>query len=239
MVDPATGGKETTEAEGKVAAATQEAVNLDAWRTQVVSLEQQSREAYGKAVLILSGGALGLSLVVVKDYLRLRGGGGSGLMALALLCWALSVVFVLFSSISSRKVLRSAMGRVANGAPYSYSEELSERVASRLGVGSGLLFLAGVAFFAAYVAIEPAGGVKQQAASTASEEIARVLSVYDTIREVCPECSTDEAHKVLQVCESSYVVPDTLHEACPNCTEKGILQLSRRCMEKWNSSHTR
>ena len=240
MVDPTIiGDQEITDAEVKLEADTDEAANLEAWRARLVSLEQKSQEAYGKAVLILSGGALGLSLVVVKDYLRLRGVGGSGLMALALLCWALSVLSVLLSSISSRKVLRSAIWRVANGAPYSHSEELSERVASRLGVGSGLLFLVGVAFFAAYVAIEPAAGLKQQPVSTSPEEITRVLSVYDTIREVCPDCSTVEAHKVFQVCESSYVVPDTLHEACPNCTEKGILQLSRRCMEKWNSSRAK
>ena len=53
-----------------------------AYRAQLVALEQKFQEAYDKAVLILSGGALGLSLVVVKDYLRLRGGGGSGLIAL-------------------------------------------------------------------------------------------------------------------------------------------------------------
>jgi hypothetical protein len=139
---------------------------------------------------------------------------------------------------SSRKVLRSAITRVADGARSSYSEELSERVASGFGAASGLLFLVGVAFFAAYVAIKPAAGVKQQPVSTVAEEITRVLSLYDTIREVCPDCSTVDAHKTLQVCESSYMVPDTLREACPNCTEKGILQLSRRCMEKWSSSPT-
>jgi hypothetical protein len=235
MVDPTIGGKESTEAEAKFGADGNEAANLHAWRAQLVSLEQKSREAYDKAVLALSGGALGLSLVVVKDYLRLRGGGGSGLMALALLCWALSVSCVLFSSRSSRKVLRSAIRRVANGAPSSHPEELSDRLASGFGAASGLLFLVGVAFFAAYVAIEPPAGVKQQPVSTAPEEVARLLSLYDTIREACPECSTVEAHKVLQVCEGSYMVPDVLRQACPSCTEKGILQLARRCMEKWNS----
>ena len=239
MDDPTIGSNESIEAEVKSEADRNDAGNPRAWHARLVSREQKSQEAYDKAVLILSGGALGLSIVVVKDYLRLRGGGGSGLMALALLCWALSVACVLFSSTSSRKVLRSAIRRVADGAPSSHPEEPSDRVASGFRAGSGLLFLVGVAFFAAYVAIEPAQGIKQQPASTAPEEIARFLSLYDTIREACPDCSTVEAHKVLQVCEGSYLVPDVLREACPSCTEKGIVQLNHRCMEKWNSSHTR
>ncbi len=239
MADPAIGLKDSegAEAEGK-SEARKEAADPQAWssdRTQLVSLEQKSQEAYDKAVLILSGGALGLSLVVIKDYLTLRGGGGSGLMALALLCWALSVSCILFSSASSRKALRSAIRQIDDGLPLAHLEELSNRIASRLRTGSGGLFLVGVAFFAAYVAIEPTAGVKQQPVTTAPNEITRFLSLYDTIREACPDCSTVEARKVLQVCEGSYMVPDVLREACPRCTEKGILQLNRRCMEKWNS----
>jgi hypothetical protein len=247
MVDPTIGGKdsggaERSEVEGKSEADRKEPAHPLAWssdRAQLVSLERKSQQAYDKAVLILSGGALGLSLVVVKDYLGLRGGGGAGLMALAMLCWALSVSCILFSSASSRKVLRSAIRRVDGGGPSPHLDELSDRVASGLSTGSGVLFLVGVAFFAAYVAIEPAAVVKQQPVSTAPDEITRFLSLYDTIREACPDCSTVEARKVLQACEGSYIVPDVLREACPRCTEKGILQLSRRCMEKWNSPHTR
>ena len=234
MVDPTIGGKESegaerSEADGK------EPVAWSSDRAQLVSLEQRSQEAYDKAVLILSGGALGLSLVVFKDYLRLRGGSGSGLIALALLCWALSVSCVLFSSASSRKVLRSAIRGVDGGGPSPHLDERSDRVASGLSAGSGVLFFMGIALFAVYVAIEPAAVVKQQPVSTAPDEITRFLSLYDTIKEACPDCSTDEARKVLQACEGSYMVPDVLREACPRCTEKGILQLNRRCMEKWNS----
>lgn len=239
MVDPQIGGKESIEPEIKFEPDRNQAANRNAWHAQLVSLEHMSQETYDRAVLTLSGGALGLSLVVVKDYLRLRGGGGSGLMALALLCWALSVSCVLFSSVSSRKVRTSAIRRATDGAPSSPPAELSDRVATRFGTVSGLLFLVGVAFFAVYVAIEPAAGVRQQPVSTAPEEIARFLSLYDTIKDVCPDCSTVEAHKVLQVCEGSYLVPDVLREACPSCTEKAISQLNHRCMEKWDSSHAR
>jgi hypothetical protein len=247
MVDPTIGGKdgggaERAEEAGRSEADRQQTANPLTWssdRAKLVSLEQKSQEVYDKAVLILSGGALGLSLLVVKDYLGLRGGGGAGLIALALLCWALSVSSILFSSASRRKVLKNAIRRMDDGGPSPHLEELSDRVASGLRAGSGVLFLVGVAFFAAYVAIEPAAVVKQQPVSTAQDEITRFLSLYDTIREACPDCSMVEARKVLQACEGSYVVPDVLREACPRCTEKGILQLNRRCMEKWNSPRTR
>jgi hypothetical protein len=248
MLDPTIGGKdredaEKSEAEGKsqvhsIEAANPSGVELQrrAYRAQLVSQEQKSQEAYEKAVLALSGGALGLSLVVVKD-LRLQGGGGVGLVVLALLCWALSVSFILFSLMSSRKALRSAIGRVDRGVSSARLGEPSDRVAWGLSTGSGVLFLVGVGFFVGYLAIEPGAGVRQQPVSTAPEEVARFLSLYDTIREACPDCSTVEARKVLQVCEGSYIVPDVLREACPRCTEKGILQLDRRCMEKWNGTH--
>ena len=238
MVDPTIGDKDSEGAD-RSQADEKEPLASSSDRAQLVSLEQKSQQAYDKAVLILSGGALGLSLVVVKDYLGLRGGGGAGLIALALLCWALSVSCILFSSVSSRKLLRSALGGIDGGGPSPHLDERSDRVASRLSVGSSGLFLVGVAFFAAYVAIEPAAIVKQQPVSTAPDAIARFLSVYDTIKEACPDCSTDEARKVLQACEGSYMVPDVLREACPHCTEKGILQLNRRCMENWNSPRTR
>ncbi len=241
MTDPTIGGRdreaERLEAQRKSEAAGPEAESRHDWsyyRAQLVSFEEKSREVYDKAVLILSGGAIGLSLVVMKDYLRLRGGAGSGLIALALLCWALSVSCILFSSANSRKVLRSAIGWLKEGVASARMDELSDRVASRLSTASSVLFLLGVTFFAAYVAIEPATGVKQQAVSAAPEETARLLSVYDTIREVCPDCSTIEARKVLQVCEGGYVVPDVLREACPRCTDKGIVELNRRCLQKWD-----
>jgi len=251
MIDPTIRDKEGTEkseAEAKpevdrteTASPAGAELQRRAYRAQLVAWEQKSQEAYEKAVLTLSGGALGLSLLVVKDYLRLPGRGGGGLMVSALLCWALSVSCVLFSLTSSRKALRSAIRRIDRGVPVSSAHlgKLSDRVASGLSTGSGVLFLVGVGLFAAYIAIEPGSGVRQQSVSVAPEEIARFLSLYDTIREACPDCSTVEARKVLQVCEGSYIVPDVLREACPRCTEKGILQLDRRCMEKWSSPHTR
>jgi hypothetical protein len=177
-------------------------------------------------VLIFSGGALGLCFVVGQDYLRLRGGGGAALLALALLCWALSVSCILFSW--------KAMRQTGVGTISAPLVQPSEGIISALSTGSGLLFLIGVAFFAACVAAEPRADAKQQSVVRAAEEIARVLSLYDTIRDVCPDCSATEARKVLQACEGSYVVPDVLREACPHCSEKAVLQLDRRCMEKWS-----
>ena len=194
-------------------------------RTQIVSPEQ-ARGRYDIAVLIFSGGALGLCLVVSQDYLRLRGGGGAVLLALAMLCWALSVSCILFSW----KAMRQA-GVGISSAPLVRS---SEGIVSALSTASAVLFLIGVVFFAAYVAAGPSADAKQQPAPRAGEEVARVLSLYDTIRDVCPDCSAAEARKVLQACEGSYVVPEVLREACPHCTDKAVLQLDRRCMEKWS-----
>jgi hypothetical protein len=197
--------------------------------------EMKSLEAYDKSILALSGGALGLSFVAIKDYLSLRSGAGAGLIVLALLCWALSVSCTLFSSVSAHKAIRHVMQREDPRKSSARSRERSARVISGLRIGSGLLFFVGVIFFIAYIAGWAVVG-RQQSASAAREEIERVLSLYDTIRQMCPDCSAAEARNVLQVCEGSYIVPDVLRQACPRCTEKGILQLNFRCMEKWNST---
>jgi hypothetical protein len=249
VVNPTSGGKDGVGAERSDAQWQSEAdteianprVELQqrSYDAHLLSLEQRSEAIYDKAVVILSGGALGLSLVVVKDYLRLRGGGGSGLIALALLCWALSVSCILFSSPASRKILRSALPQADGVVASAQPQEGSDRVAAGLRMAAGLLFFVGAAFFATYVAIEPPSGVKQQPVSTAPEEIARFLSLYDSVSKACPDCSTVEVRKVLQACEGSYLVPDVLREACPRCTEKGILQLNHDCMEKWNSPRRR
>ncbi len=247
-MDPTVGRKdeedaEESEAEVKSEREEREAANPPGvrlqrrvYRAHLVSLEQEAQEAYDKAILTLSGGALGLSLVAIKDYLSLRGGAGAGLIVLALLCWALSVSCALFSFVSIRRAFESAIGREDPGTISARSQLVSARVASGLRIGAGVLFFGGVVFFAAYVASWPGVGGKQQPVSAAREEIARVLSLYDTIRETCPDCPSAEAQKVLQVCEGSYVVPEVLRQACPHCTDKAIVQLNHRCMEKWNSA---
>src|SRR5262249_12543178 len=144
--------------------------------------------SYDKAVLILSSGALGLSLVVIHDYLRLRGG-GSSLIALALLSWALSVSCILFSW----KAIGVRLRQMGGGTTLmTYEEAASNRIVTALSTGAGALFLLGAVFFAIYVAHEPRASSKEQQAPTAAEDITRVLSLYDTIREVCPECSAAE-----------------------------------------------
>jgi hypothetical protein len=234
MVDPAVDANDgmdahASEVERKSEGHQKEGASPSAFhRTQFVSPEQKARGRYDIAVLILSGGALGLCLVVGQDYLRLRGGGGAVLLALAMLCWALSVSCILFSW----KVMRPPDVE-ATSAPLVRS---FEGIVSALSTGSTVLFLIGAIFFAAYVATEPRADAKQQPVPRAAEEITRVLSLYDTIRDVCPDCSAVEARKVLQACEGSYVVPDVLREACPHCSDKAVLQLDRRCMEKWNRS---
>lgn len=238
MTDPTIVGRDE-EAEGpqQSEAAGPESETHREWsyyRAHLAWLEEESRGLYDRAVLTLSGGAIGVSLVVFKDYLKLRGGVGSVLIALALLCWGLSVFCTLFSSARSRKVLSRAVAWLNEGLAPARLNELSGRVASRVNTASSILFLFGVTFFAIYVAIEPTTAVKQQAVSSAPEELARLLSTYDTIREVCPDCSTVEARKVLQVCEGGYMVPDVLRQACPRCTDKGIVELNHRCMEKWD-----
>jgi hypothetical protein len=115
------------------------------YRKSLEKLERRMRSQYGKAVMALSGGALGLSFSFLKEIVGKKGIVSGGYLLAAWVCWGASVTCTLFSFYTSALALRRAVGQVDNEKLYTevpggWLDLLTEV----LDFSSGLLFLGGV-----------------------------------------------------------------------------------------------
>lgn len=90
--------------------------HLVGYRQQLVEAEQKSQEDFDKTVLSLSGGALGISFVFLKDVIGASPIFSPNLLFLAWISWGLSTFCVLLSFFFSHLALRRAIDQVDSGA---------------------------------------------------------------------------------------------------------------------------
>lgn len=122
------------------------------YRQWLIAAEQKTQDDFDKAVLSLSGGALGISFVFVKDII------GPGLihhswwLLAAWLLWALSSLAILASFFTSHLALRRAVKQCDDGSIYSQTPggmfAWTTRSLNALGA---LVFVVGVCFMAFFV----------------------------------------------------------------------------------------
>ena len=79
--------------------------NLEAqqYRALLVQTWQKTQDDIDKAILSLSGGALGVSFVFLKDIVGPAGAHRSGFLFSAWVCWATSCALTLLSFLTSRR----------------------------------------------------------------------------------------------------------------------------------------
>ena len=120
---------------------------LSEYRQWLVAAEQKSQEAFDKTVLSLSGGALGISFIFLRDVI------GSDLvirphfLLAAWLSWAFSSFAVLVSFFLSHLALRRAIVQVDSG-DIAGLEKLAGGIFSKItalfNASGAILFLVGV-----------------------------------------------------------------------------------------------
>ena len=88
------------------------------YRNWLVNAEQKSQEQFDKTVLSLSGGALGVSFVFLKDVIGPQPISHPIFLLSAWTAWALSTFSVLFSYHLSHLALRYAISQVDDGTIY-------------------------------------------------------------------------------------------------------------------------
>jgi hypothetical protein len=123
------------------------------YRNHLVAAEQKSQESYDKAVLSLSGTALGVSFAFIDKFLDLENITSNWLLYSSWTCWGLSITVVLASYFSSQKALRDAINAVDRNEIYDRTAGgLFSTVTDWLNASSGLLFSIGVILMIVFVA---------------------------------------------------------------------------------------
>jgi hypothetical protein len=121
------------------------------YRQSLVAAEQKCQDDFDKTVLSLSGGALGVSFVFVKDIVGTASIAHPSWLLAAWLTWALSSLAVLTSFFMSHLALRKSINQCDDGSIYTqkpggrYSDCI--RILNPAGA---LLFVIGVCFMAAF-----------------------------------------------------------------------------------------
>lgn len=124
---------------------------LAEYRKWLVTAEQKSQEDFDKTILSLSGGALGISLVFLKDVIGTNPISQPYLLLAAWLAWAFSTFSVLTSYYLSHLALRRAIAQVDDGTIYNQAPGGAfARLTAVLNATGGVLFLVGVCCITAF-----------------------------------------------------------------------------------------
>ena len=125
---------------------------LSAYRQSLIEDEHAMQGAYDKGVLSLSGGALAISLVFLKDVVGTKQLLHSGCLLAAWILWALSIALVLTSYFTSAQALRRALTDTDEKAIYITLAQSHWATATKvLNALAGICFLVGVLLLVTFV----------------------------------------------------------------------------------------
>ena len=125
---------------------------IEKYRDHCVDASHKAQESYDKAILSLSGGGLGVSLVYLKDVIGTRALVLPGVLWVAWITWTFSIVCILLSFFFSKHSLVKAIEQVDGGRIHSEVPGGNfAKTTERLNVLSGILFLLGVFFMLLFV----------------------------------------------------------------------------------------
>ena len=118
------------------------------YRTLLSTLERDSQRSYDKAILTLSGGALGVTISVLKNVIHTSTPVAMGFLLASWVCWGLSLSSVLYSFYSSTSALRKAIVQLDDGTiGKQHPGGVYDLATAVLNAASGLFFLAGTFLF--------------------------------------------------------------------------------------------
>ncbi len=115
------------------------------YRRHLMDAAQKSQESFDKTVLTLSGGALGVSFVFLKDVISGNPIHSPALLLLAWGAWGLSSLLVLASYYFSHAALRKAINQVDDGTiEPGKAGGWYTKLTAYLNAAGAILFTAGV-----------------------------------------------------------------------------------------------
>jgi hypothetical protein len=127
---------------------------LREYRDLLQDLEQKAQEDYDKAILTLSGGALGISFAFCKDIVPLASAIHKTWLAVSWISWAVSLTCALLSLFTSILALGKAVDQVDDETIYSeHPGSISDWATLCFNIMSGVGFIVGVGAMIAYVTL--------------------------------------------------------------------------------------
>jgi len=125
--------------------------DLIAYREWLVKADYEASEAYDKAVMTLSGGALAVSITFIHDIAPSPRSETLCFLAAAWSCFGLSISSILISKLTSQWALREAIRQVDEGTINKQPPGARFSVLTKfLNVFAGLAFLLGVGALACF-----------------------------------------------------------------------------------------
>jgi len=126
---------------------------IDNYRQHLIAAEQKSQAEYDKWVITLSGGALGVSFVFLKDIVGTKSIVSTGWLLAAWICWAVGICIGLASHFFSSLALRRAINQTDEKIIYMMRPGgWMSWLTFSLNIAAGLLFLCGTLCIIAFVA---------------------------------------------------------------------------------------
>ena len=131
-----------------------EAAAADEYRANLQRLAEEAQSDYDKAVMTLSGGALGISFGYLKDIAGPPPHEHVWLLVISWVCWTGSVTACLYSLATSASALRKAieqhdLGSIDTERPGG----LFDRLTTWLNSAGGILFTVGTIFMIAFAVL--------------------------------------------------------------------------------------
>lgn len=128
--------------------------HLQKYRETLLSADQKAQEEFDKAVLSLSGGALGVSLVFLKDVVGSNPIEQPQLLMFAWGAWGFSTLSVLFSYHMSHLTIRTMIRQVDAGEAYKPGfGGTHAKITAWLNVAGAVLFFVGVMLITAFACV--------------------------------------------------------------------------------------
>ncbi len=128
--------------------------DLKEYRDHLVVAQQKAQDDFDKTVLSLSGGALGISFVFIKDIVGVGPFHKPVFLLLSWMLWAGSIATVLVSYFFSHMALRKGICQVdENKIHREHPGGYCDVITAVLNICGGLLFLAGVAAIIYFVSL--------------------------------------------------------------------------------------
>lgn len=135
--------------------------NLCEYRQFMVDADQKQQDSFDKTVLSLSGGALGVTFIFIKDIIGVDPIISPVLITIAWICWGISVCCTLFSFFTSHLLLIRTINRIDDaikkGRPECFYTEKQgnsfQWLTNLLNISGASLFVVGVILTAIFASL--------------------------------------------------------------------------------------